>query len=209
MRYFLRSFVVIFLFFSGVIFSETITFDGPNNTSIPTNYYNSQGVSSIVNGYFLIDTGVSGDPTVLQGDNIALPIVITFVNLQSQVSIDVVKPAGTAHMKAYDINDQLLQDLDISGIGTGQTITQNNIKYITITATTGFYSFDNLTFPTGLPVELTSFTGIVSGARINLNWHTATEVNNYGFDVERRASSLTTPGQGLGKNWFCRRKWKQ
>lgn len=38
-----------------------------------------------------------------------------------------------------------------------------------------------------LPVELSSFTGkVVSGTKVDLNWITKTEVNNYGFDVERR-----------------------
>jgi len=36
-----------------------------------------------------------------------------------------------------------------------------------------------------LPVELTSFSGKVVNGKINLNWNTATEVNNYGFEVER------------------------
>ncbi len=36
-----------------------------------------------------------------------------------------------------------------------------------------------------LPVELSSFRAEVSGSEITLNWQTATEVHNYGFDVER------------------------
>jgi hypothetical protein len=36
-----------------------------------------------------------------------------------------------------------------------------------------------------LPVELTSFTGIAIGNVVELAWQTATEVNNYGFEVER------------------------
>jgi hypothetical protein len=36
-----------------------------------------------------------------------------------------------------------------------------------------------------LPVELTSFSAIVLKDRIKLNWKTETEVNNYGFDIER------------------------
>ncbi|MBK6914627.1 MAG: T9SS type A sorting domain-containing protein [Ignavibacteriales bacterium] len=36
-----------------------------------------------------------------------------------------------------------------------------------------------------LPVELTSFTASVIGNSIRLNWQTATEVNNYGFEIER------------------------
>ncbi len=40
---------------------------------------------------------------------------------------------------------------------------------------------------TPLPVELTSFTAQAIGNNITLNWQTATEVNNYGFEVERMA----------------------
>ena len=38
-----------------------------------------------------------------------------------------------------------------------------------------------------LPVELTSFTGFVTEDKVNLNWVTSTEVNNYGFEIERNA----------------------
>ncbi|NCS90710.1 MAG: hypothetical protein GW789_18520, partial [Ignavibacteria bacterium] len=42
------------------------------------------------------------------------------------------------------------------------------------------------TFNNGpLPVELTSFTASVLESKVILNWQTATEVNNYGFEVER------------------------
>lgn len=40
--------------------------------------------------------------------------------------------------------------------------------------------------PFPLPVELTSFTSKLLNDRIQLNWVTKTEVNNYGFNVERR-----------------------
>lgn len=36
-----------------------------------------------------------------------------------------------------------------------------------------------------LPVELTSFTVSVVNKKVILNWQTATEVNNYGFEIER------------------------
>ncbi len=48
-----------------------------------------------------------------------------------------------------------------------------------------------------LPVELTSFTAKVSGNNVILNWTTATELNNYGFDVERK---LVNSFDGSG-NW--------
>ena len=41
-----------------------------------------------------------------------------------------------------------------------------------------------------LPVELNSFSASVSnGSTVNLTWTTATEVNNYGFDVERSSGN--------------------
>lgn len=40
-----------------------------------------------------------------------------------------------------------------------------------------------------VPVELTSFNASVSGTNVLLKWTTATEINNSGFDIERRAST--------------------
>lgn len=47
--------------------------------------------------------------------------------------------------------------------------------------------FDNLGFSQegALPVELTSFTSKIIGNTVNLKWNTATEVENYGFDIQR------------------------
>jgi hypothetical protein len=41
-------------------------------------------------------------------------------------------------------------------------------------------------FSNSIPVELTSFTAIVSTGKVVLNWVTATELNNSGFQIERR-----------------------
>ena len=39
----------------------------------------------------------------------------------------------------------------------------------------------------GLPVELVSFTASLNNNDVTLNWSTATEVNNSGFEIERRS----------------------
>ncbi len=44
--------------------------------------------------------------------------------------------------------------------------------------------------PEVVPVELTSFTASVSGSNVTLNWSTASEKNNLGFEVQRQAGSL-------------------
>ncbi len=48
------------------------------------------------------------------------------------------------------------------------------------------YNFDNFTFNDApLPVELIEFKGAAQGSYITLTWQTSTELNNYGFDIER------------------------
>jgi len=46
-----------------------------------------------------------------------------------------------------------------------------------------------LRFFTVVPVELTSFTASVSGNTVNLNWVTASETNNQGFEVQRKVGA--------------------
>jgi hypothetical protein len=45
---------------------------------------------------------------------------------------------------------------------------------------------------TVVPVELTSFTAFVTGKAVTLNWSTATEINNSGFEIQRSTNN---------KNW--------
>ncbi len=53
------------------------------------------------------------------------------------------------------------------------------------------------TMPTNpLPVELTSFSASSLNNGVMLNWATATEIDNYGYDIERR--SLSQPSQREG-----------
>ncbi len=73
--------------------------------------------------------------------------------------------------------------------------------------TDGTYSMDAACYvsPTGLPlpVELTSFTAVANDNSVVLEWATATEVNNYGFEVERAvADEFETIGfvEGAGNS---------
>jgi len=50
-----------------------------------------------------------------------------------------------------------------------------------------------------LPVELVSFGATVAGQNVHLVWSTAMEVNNYGFEVEKRAVSSE---QSVASNWL-------
>jgi len=52
--------------------------------------------------------------------------------------------------------------------------------------TTGTFTNENTT---PLPVELSSFSASLSDSDVKLHWQTATELNNYGFDIERKSQT--------------------
>lgn len=68
----------------------------------------------------------------------------------------------------------------------------------------GINSFERITLGDGsnppLPVELASFTASSVEGKVNLSWETATEVNNYGFEIERKSdgTEFEVVGQILG-----------
>ena len=60
----------------------------------------------------------------------------------------------------------------------------------------GNFSITRITADDPVPVELTSFTSSVSGNNVILQWTTATELNNLGFEVQRK--SLDSDYEVLG-----------
>ncbi len=84
---------------------------------------------------------------------------------------------------AGDVNDDGYDDV-IMGAPIG---TSNDICEVYV------YSDD----AAPLPVELTSFTAALINDGIQLYWQTATEVNNYGFEIERSVGQTLS----LSRNW--------
>jgi hypothetical protein len=71
-----------------------------------------------------------------------------------------------------------------------------NVTYATgdgIYQPNGIYALSSISATGELPVELTTFSAARSGRGVILAWATATEVSNYGFEVERSAAG--------GKQW--------
>jgi hypothetical protein len=60
----------------------------------------------------------------------------------------------------------------------------------TITGVTSFSDW-SLGDQSALPVELSSFSASTIGSNVKLSWQTETEVNNYGFEVERASLSAS------------------
>jgi len=90
---------------------------------------------------------------------------------------------------------------EIDGFTTGNTITYKfwisslgeEISDYTANYSTGDGTFAPqgtavVSFTEVLPVELLSFTANTDLNKISLNWETATEVNNYGFEIERKTT---------------------
>ena len=49
-----------------------------------------------------------------------------------------------------------------------------------------------------LPVELSSFNSTINNNNVKLNWTTSSELNNSGFDIERRSSEVNTGWTKIG-----------
>jgi hypothetical protein len=79
---------------------------------------------------------------------------------------------------------------DIGANVTTLTIIPDHVD----TRTVGSISyFDNIVFiPDVIPVELTGFSASVVGNGVDLKWTTASELNNIGFDIERRNEGATS-----------------
>ncbi|MCK6613714.1 MAG: T9SS type A sorting domain-containing protein [Ignavibacteriaceae bacterium] len=68
--------------------------------------------------------------------------------------------------------------------------------------TNGFSEFIFSSPDQPLPVELVSFTAKVKSSAVHLQWETATEVNNYGFEVERsNATETMNASSTQGRTW--------
>ena len=120
-----------------------------------------------------------------------------------------INPINTQHCVTATVVDQnnipqnnITIDWTLSGVnGPNSTTTQTNANgetqfcYVganagldTITATirsTGASARAVKQWESALPVELSSFTSVVSGRDAILNWSTSEEINNSGFDIER------------------------
>ncbi len=139
-----------------------------DNDNDATNY-NDQSLSFVeIDGWISVDINYIGTPTA----GVTVPTSTTLVGTISIEITDVGANSGVA----WDATGAI-SILDESGTN--------------ITANGTFTPPGD--FP--LPVELTSFSANVKETEVVLNWRTETEVNNYGFEIERKNPPLN-PLQG-------------
>jgi hypothetical protein len=72
------------------------------------------------------------------------------------------------------------------GTGAGQYQLNTSTKVVTVYGLTSFSIFTLTDNTQPLPVNLTSFSGLSAGRNVTLTWTTAQEINNKGFEIERK-----------------------
>jgi hypothetical protein len=104
------------------------------------------------------------------------------VNVTFQLPAGYLNLGEEASMKLWkrSSNSDGSWNLEVTGAAS---MTDTTVTFNGITSFSQFTITGNSGFP--MPVELTSFTADFNGSDVKLKWATATEVNNYGFEVQR------------------------
>jgi hypothetical protein len=108
----------------------------------------------------------------------------------------------------YDIDVDIMQNVNSEGVWYFECLWNASTNHVNCDNPTwnsnGGNNFKGSFYADGsVPVELTKFDVLVKEKVIHLNWQTATEINNYGFDVERALFS-TSPINVWTKIGFVR-----
>jgi hypothetical protein len=111
----------------------------------------------------------------------AIPATITFSGLSHPVPTD-----GTYLHVLADLTADATGDVQFSLTSAGAlTITDGTVAYDPSAFPRFPMALSSGSLP--LPVELTDFDAQTSGEAVALTWHTASETNNTGFEVQRRS----------------------
>lgn len=135
---------------------------------------NTSSKISIANTWTFDDN--SGGSTAFQVSNVLGTTPKQWVHVKIEI-LDGSKTSGL-HFDASVSQFDLQQYYFANDYGQPDTITATNYSPVNVGS-----DVDN-----PLPVELNSFNAKVSGSNVELLWKTATEVNNHGFEVERKAN---------------------
>ncbi len=160
-------------------------------TAVVVGYAHSLAIGSDGNLYAW---GYNGYGQLGNGNttNQSTPVVVT---LPSGVTGWTAVAGGYDHSLAIG-SDGNLYDWGYNGYGQLGNNTSDNSPHSTPAHVLGVGGSGNLL----LPVELQTFTAFVFNNNVELNWTTATEVNNYGFEVERKP--IPNPSQREGALGF-------
>ena len=125
------------------------------------------------------------------GDYDAMTIQIALGKIAVTISFTGNGDGTGAALSTSAPNGELMASvtLDITNPNATSTISWDLVNSTMLASNPLFEVTNNYqgAFDAALPVELSTFTGkVVNGTKVDLTWSTKTEVNNFGFNVERR-----------------------
>lgn len=117
-------------------------------------------------------------------------------------------PRTSGQIAKYSGSGTSWNSLATTVAGGGPPYTASNDATITSNFANSVYGIG---LPGALPVELTSFTAAARNGKVELAWATATEVNNYGFEVERSVISnqLSVNSSSIGSRQSAIGNWEK
>jgi len=116
----------------------------------------------------------------------------TWIPLEGQYTQQGVGDFQPNGQPLYDgfLSNWVLEEISLEGYATNQVKIRFELKSDGFIERDGWYVDDiGIVVYSIVPVELTSFTANVSEHKILLDWSTATELNNYGFEIERASGN--------------------
>ncbi len=161
----------------GITFEQYTGANGPvfgGNNSVRLNFYDYSTQNRADTMYSRIFGGLLGTDSVKFDYAYALYSASYPDRLIVQLSVD----GGLSF--PYTIFDKQGSALATAGTTTSSFVPTSPSQWRTFS-----YALDMLP----VPVELVSFTGYSHSGNVTLNWKTATETNNYGFEVQRKTQT--------------------
>jgi hypothetical protein len=142
-------------------------------------------------GTTILSTYTGSNYTNLTGTSMATPMVTGAIGLlyasadSSRIQLCKTNP----YEGALQFRQLILEGVDslpaLNGITvTGGRLNVNNSAILSLSSI--------------VPVELMNFSARVNNGSVNLNWSTATETNNYGFEILRSAQNDIDNGKNIG-----------
>ena len=164
-----------------------------STTGLPTGLYLAPNYPTVE---LVMPAGSNSYIQVFAGDVISSPVVITGAGVDSNqtgyqvefYSIDPITANSYSSFSNGYIAGQLAfiaNSLNCSFDSARALARVNGSENGNCDFYNGFGEIQTSNIIAPLPVELTSLTAEVVGDNVQLNWQTATEVNNYGFEVQK------------------------
>lgn len=119
---------------------------------------------------------------------------VGYFNASNQVSLNDWQTATGLDSMSISVDPQLVSLLDFHLQSTNSPVMGMGIAIPGFTLDIDGQTRDSIPelgadeFPGIIPVELVSFRAIINKGSVELNWTTATEVNNRGFEIERNVN---------------------